>query len=123
VPIAYGLSFPERITSGASQLDFTALSSLSFSAPDHRIYPGLNLAWQSLHAVAGTTAVLNAANEVAVAAFLDNAIRFDQIHALNEAALESVVVTSEDSASVDALIALDLRTRASAQQHVKRLQK
>jgi 1-deoxy-D-xylulose-5-phosphate reductoisomerase len=123
VPIAYGLSFPERITSGASQLDFTALSSLSFSAPDHRIYPGLNLAWQSLHAVAGTTAVLNAANEVAVAAFLDNAIRFDQIHALNQAALESVVVTSEDSASVDALIALDLRTRASAQQHVKRLQK
>jgi 1-deoxy-D-xylulose-5-phosphate reductoisomerase len=76
-----------------------------------------------LNAVAGTTAVLNAANEVAVAAFLDNAIRFDQIHALNQAALESVVVTSEDSASVDALIALDLRTRASAQQHVKRLQK
>jgi 1-deoxy-D-xylulose-5-phosphate reductoisomerase len=123
VPIAYGLSFPERITSGASQLDFTALSALNFSAPDHRIYPGLKLAWQSLNAVAGTTAVLNAANEVAVAAFLDHAIRFDQIHVLNQAALESVTVTAEDSASVDALIALDLRTRASAQQHVKRLQK
>jgi 1-deoxy-D-xylulose-5-phosphate reductoisomerase len=123
VPIAYGLSFPERITSGASQLDFTALSALNFSAPDHRIYPGLKLAWQSLNAVAGTTAVLNAANEVAVAAFLDHAICFDQIHVLNQAALESVTVTAEDSASVDALIALDLRTRASAQQHVKRLQK
>jgi 1-deoxy-D-xylulose-5-phosphate reductoisomerase len=123
VPIAYGLSFPERITSGASQLDFTALSALNFSAPDHRIYPGLKLAWQSLNAVAGTTAVLNAANEVAVAAFLDHAIRFDQIHVLNQAALESVTVTAEDSASVDALIALDLRTRASAQQHVMRLQK
>jgi 1-deoxy-D-xylulose-5-phosphate reductoisomerase len=123
VPIAYGLSFPERIVSGASQLDFTALSSLSFSAPDHRVYPGLKLAWQSLNATAGTTAVLNAANEVAVAAFLDHAIRFDQIHALNQAALESVVVTSNDSTSVDALIDLDLRSRASAQQHVKRLQK
>ncbi len=123
VPIAYGLSFPERIVSGASQLDFTALSSLSFSAPDHRVYPGLKLAWQSLNATAGTTAVLNAANEVAVAAFLDHAIRFDQIHALNQAALESVVVTSNDSTSADALIDLDLRSRASAQQHVKRLQK
>jgi 1-deoxy-D-xylulose-5-phosphate reductoisomerase len=123
VPIAYGLSFPERIVSGASQLDFTAMSSLSFSAPDDRVYPGLKLAWQSLNATAGTTAVLNAANEVAVAAFLDHAIRFDQIHALNQAALESVVVIPEDSTSVDALIALDLRTRASAQQHVKRLQK
>jgi 1-deoxy-D-xylulose-5-phosphate reductoisomerase len=123
VPIAYGLSFPERIVSGASQLDFTALSSLSFSAPDHRVYPGLKLAWQSLNATAGTTAVLNAANEVAVAAFLDHAIRFDQIHALNQAALESVVVTSNDSTSVDALIDLDLRSRASALQHVKRLQK
>ena len=123
VPIAYGLSFPERITSGASQLDFTALSSLSFSAPDHRIYPGLKLAWDCLNAIAGTTAVLNAANEVAVAAFLNNAIRFDQIHTLNEAALESVGVTADDSRTVDALIALDLRTRASAEQHVKRLQK
>ena len=123
VPIAYGLSFPERIVSGASQLDFTAVSSLSFSAPDHRVYPGLKLAWQSLNATAGTTAVLNAANEVAVAAFLNHAIRFDQIHALNQAALESVVVKPQDSTSVDALIDLDQRSRASAQQHVKRLQK
>ena len=123
VPIAYGLSFPERIVSGASQLDFTAVSSLSFSAPDHRVYPNLKLAWQSLNATAGTTAVLNAANEVAVAAFLNHAIRFDQIHALNQAALESVVVKPQDSTSVDALIDLDQRSRASAQQHVKRLQK
>jgi 1-deoxy-D-xylulose-5-phosphate reductoisomerase len=123
VPIAYGLSFPERIVSGASQLDFTAMSALSFSAPDDNVYPGLKLAWQSLNSTAGTTAVLNAANEVAVAAFLNHAIRFDQIHALNQAALESVVVQSEDSTSVEALIELDLRSRASAEQHVKRLQK
>ena len=83
----------------------------------------MKLAWQSLNATAGTTAVLNAANEVAVAAFLNHAIRFDQIHALNQAALESVVVKPQDSTSVDALIDLDQRSRASAQQHVKRLQK
>ena len=123
VPIAYGLSFPERISSGASQLDFTAMSALNFSAPDHRVYPGLKLAWQSLNAAAGTTAVLNAANEVAVAAFLNHAIRFDQIHQLNQSALESVVVTAADSVGVEDLIALDLRTRVSALQHVKRLQK
>ena len=123
VPIAYGLSFPERITSGASQLDFTSMSALNFSAPDHRVYPGLQLAWQSLKAAAGTTAVLNAANEVAVAAFLNHEIRFDQIHELNQCALEAVVVTPADSVGVDDLIALDLRARASATQHVKRLQK
>lgn len=122
VPIAYGLSFPERIASGAKQLDFTTLASLAFSAPDHRIYPGLKLAWQCLNAIAGTTAVLNAANEVAVAAFLDGSVRFDQIHVLNQNALESVAVTRDDSTSVDALIALDLRTRVNVQQHVKQLQ-
>ena len=123
VPIAYGLSFPDRITSGASQLDFTAMSALNFSALDPLVYPGLQLAWQSLNAAAGTTAVLNAANEVAVAAFLNHTLRFDQIHELNRSALEAVVVTAADSVGVDDLIALDSRARASALQHVKRLQK
>ena len=123
VPIAYGLSFPDRITSGASQLDFTAMSALNFSAPDPLVYPGLQLAWQSLNAAPGTTAVLNAANEVAVAAFLNHTLRFDQIHELNRSALEAVVVTAADSVGVDDLIALDSRARASALQHVKRLQK
>ena len=121
VPIAYGLSFPERIESGASQLDFTDLASLSFSPPDHALYPGLKLAWQTLAAVPGSTAVLNAANEVAVAGFLAGTLRFDQIHKLNERTLESVVVAPGDAASIEALIALDARARQQAEQHAKHL--
>ena len=121
VPIAYGLSSPERIESGASQLDFSDLASLSFSAPDPALYPGLQLAWQTLAAAPGSTAVLNAANEVAVAGFLAGTIRFDQIHSLNERTLESVVVTRDDAASIGALIELDARARQHAEQHAKRL--
>ncbi len=121
VPIAYGLSFPERIESGASQLDFTDLGSLSFSPPDHALYPGLKLAWQTLAAAPGSTAVLNAANEVAVAGFLAGTLRFDQIHKLNERTLESVVVAPGDAASIEALIALDARARQQAEQHAKHL--
>ena len=63
VPIAYGLSFPERIESGAGRLDFSALAALTFEAPDFKRYPGLALAWETLHAAEGSTTVLNAANE------------------------------------------------------------
>ncbi len=121
VPIAFGLSFPERIESGAGQLDFSALSALSFSPPDHALYPGLKLAWQTLAAAPGSTAVLNAANEVAVAGFLAGTLRFDQIHSLNEHTLESVAVTQGDAESIDALIELDGRARRHATQHAGQL--
>ena len=121
VPIAYGLSFPQRIESGAGQLDFSDLAALSFSAPDHALYPGLKLAWQTLAAAPGSTAVLNAANEVAVAGFLAGTIRFDQIHSLNERTLESVAVTAGDATSIDALIDLDTRARRQAQQNAMQL--
>ena len=121
VPIAFGLSFPQRIESGAGQLDFSELTALSFSAPDHALYPGLKLAWQTLAAAPGSTAVLNAANEVAVAGFLAGTIRFDQIHSLNERTLESVVVTPGDATSINALIDLDTRARRQAQQHAMQL--
>ncbi|RYY82145.1 MAG: 1-deoxy-D-xylulose-5-phosphate reductoisomerase [Comamonadaceae bacterium] len=84
VPIAYGLAWPQRIASGAAALDFAALADMSFESFDSRghreRFPGLQLAWDALAAAPGTTAVLNAANEEAVAAFLDRRIRFDQIH-------------------------------------------
>jgi 1-deoxy-D-xylulose-5-phosphate reductoisomerase len=115
VPIAYGLSFPERIESGAQALDFHNLGGLSFEPPDHARYPGLALAWDALNARAGSTAVLNAANEVAVAAFLDRGIRFDQIHQLNEQTLEAVLPEAGDTESLDGLLALDQRARAHAQ--------
>ncbi|MFO6420983.1 1-deoxy-D-xylulose-5-phosphate reductoisomerase [Hylemonella sp. W303a] len=124
VPIAYGLSFPERIESGAAALDFAKLVGLSFQSPDHQRYPGLALAWETLRAPAGSTAVLNAANEIAVAAFLERRIRFDQIHAVNFSVLESIsprLSAAAPPADLEDLLALDERSRAVAEQCVQRL--
>jgi 1-deoxy-D-xylulose-5-phosphate reductoisomerase len=112
VPIAYGLSWPDRIESGANSLDFAALSGLSFEAPDPQRFPGLGLAWQALAGPLGTTAVLNAANEVAVAAFLDQGLRFDRIHAVNEQTLATVAPS--DILGVDDLMDLDQAARRAA---------
>jgi len=119
VPIACGLAWPERIESGAARLDFTALAALTFEEADAVRFPGLHLSWQALRSAPGTTAVLNAANEVAVAAFLERRIRFDQIHQLNLATLE--VLTPSKPDSLAALLALDAEARAAAQQAIGRL--
>jgi 1-deoxy-D-xylulose-5-phosphate reductoisomerase len=119
VPIAYGLSWPERIESGAAGLDFSTLGALTFEAPDHRRFPGLRLAWDALAGPAGTTAVLNAANEVAVAAFLAGRLRFDHIHAVNDATL-SALRPSKPS-GVDDLLAIDALARARAAEAVERM--
>ncbi len=117
-PIAYGLSWPQRIASGTQALDFSAMAGLSFETFDsglHRTrFPGLRLAWDALAAKPGTTAVLNAANEIAVAAFLEGRIRFDQIHAVNQATLEGFTFTSP--VSLPDILALDEGARAHAQQ-------
>ena len=123
VPIAYGLAWPERVESGAAALDFHTLGAMAFEAIDDHghpeRFPGLRLAWEALEAPAGTTAVLNAANEVAVAQFLERRIRFDQIHALNLETLSSVPVSKPGS--LDDLLALDQQARASAQRIAQRL--
>ncbi|MFM9901778.1 MAG: 1-deoxy-D-xylulose-5-phosphate reductoisomerase [Polaromonas sp.] len=111
-PIAYGLSWPDRIVSGAKALDFTALSTMTFAKPDDRLFPGLALAWDVLRGPRGSTAVLNAANEVAVAAFLAKKIRFDQIHHVNCATLEAV--QASEIHEIADLLALDARARAHA---------
>lgn len=123
VPIAYGLSFPERIESGASALDFTKLAGLGFEAPDPARYPGLPLAWACLRAAPGTTAVLNAANEEAVAAFLAGTIRFDQIHSVNAGVVDAVAAEHGAADSLAALLELDARARRRAQAVVKGLKK
>jgi 1-deoxy-D-xylulose-5-phosphate reductoisomerase len=123
VPIAYGLAWPERVASGAAALDFHALGAMTFEAIDDHghpeRFPGLRLAWEALEAPAGTTAVLNAANEVAVASFLERRIRFDQIHALNLETLSNVAVSKPGS--LDDLLALDQQARSSAQRIAQRL--
>ncbi|WP_372827473.1 1-deoxy-D-xylulose-5-phosphate reductoisomerase [Polaromonas sp.] len=114
VPIAYGLAWPGRISSGAQALDFRALATMTFSEPDNLLFPGLPLAWEVLDGPAGTTAVLNAANEVAVAAFLEKRIRFDQIHAVNRATLD--IVSAGEIRGIADLLALDEESRAAAAQ-------
>ena len=115
-PIAYGLAWPGRHVSGANAIDFSTLAGLTFetfSDPGHQQrFPGLKLAWEALEAVPGTTAVLNAANEVAVAAFLAGQIRFDQIHAINLETLARFVPTAP--VSLEDLLAIDQEARFRA---------
>ena len=121
VPIAFGLSFPERIASGAEQLNFLSLNALSFEPPDHARYPGLKLAWDCLRGPAGSSVTLNAANEEAVAAFLARRIRFDQIHSVNEQTLQRVVAPASCGASIDSLLELDTLARREAAAIIKGL--
>jgi 1-deoxy-D-xylulose-5-phosphate reductoisomerase len=123
VPIAYGLSWPERMVSGAEALDFHSMSAMTFEALDDHGHPerfaGIHLAWHALRGPRGTTAVLNAANEIAVAAFLDRQIRFDQIHHLNLNCLSRM--TFDAPHHLDDLLALDAQARAVAQDEIHRL--
>jgi 1-deoxy-D-xylulose-5-phosphate reductoisomerase len=114
VPIAYGLSFPERIEAGASRLNLVGAPNLSFEEADERRFPGLYLSWQALRSREGSTAVLNAANEVANEAFLAGRLRFDRIHAVNAHCLEHVLPEASDCITIDALLALDARVRREA---------
>jgi len=122
VPIAYGLSWPDRIASGASTLEFSQLKAMTFeSIHDHdhpRRYPGLMLGFDALRGMPGMCAVLNAANEVAVQAFLDRQIRFDQIHAVNLATLQAFTPTVPES--LEDLLDIDRESRARAQDALSR---
>ena len=123
VRIAYGLSWPERMASGASALDFHALAAMTFESMDDHghpaRFPGLKLAWATLKGAPGSCAVLNAANEIAVAAFLNREIRFDQIHDVNEATLDAVVSARPEN--LDDLLSLDRQSREAALKLVAKL--
>jgi 1-deoxy-D-xylulose-5-phosphate reductoisomerase len=119
VPIAVGLAHPERVASGAAALDFLSLPPLQFEALDGARFPGLALAYEALRGPEGSTTVLNAANEVAVAAFLERRIRFTDIHRVN--AHTVATLQPDDASSVDALLALDTRARGCALAEVERI--
>lgn len=123
VPIAYGLAYPQRIASGAAALDFDTLQGLSFEPADRERFPGLYLAWEALAGPEGSSAVLNAANEEAVAAFLDGAIRFTDIHRVNQGSVESVSPAAADCASLADLLALDARARRLARTLIQGLRR
>ena len=120
VPIAYGLSWPERMASGAQPLDFKSMGALTFETPDRHRFPGFFLAWEALQAPFGATAVLNAANEVAVDAFLGQRLRFDHIAQVNAATLSQM--TYSQPQGLDDLLALDAQARRVAAGHVLELQ-
>jgi 1-deoxy-D-xylulose-5-phosphate reductoisomerase len=121
VPITYGLSFPERIESGASRLNFLELGALTFEPPDAQRFPGLQLAWEALRAPEGSTAVLNAANEESVAAFLDRRIGFTAIHEVNARTIEALAPRLGPIGSIEDLIALDERARRHARSTIAEL--
>jgi 1-deoxy-D-xylulose-5-phosphate reductoisomerase len=89
-PIAYGLSYPERIESGVGPLDFATLVDFSFTKPEEQRYPNLYLAIEACKQGQSSTPVLNAANEVAVQAFLDTKIAFLDIARINEETLQQL---------------------------------
>ncbi|WP_051207462.1 1-deoxy-D-xylulose-5-phosphate reductoisomerase [Saccharospirillum impatiens] len=111
-PIAYGLAYPDRIDSGSATLAFTTELGLSFDQPDRARFPCLRLAEEAI-AVGGTCpAVLNAANEVSVEAFLQRRLSFHQIAHINEQVLNQLV--HEPVLSVEQLLGIDARARVLA---------
>ena len=123
VPISVGLAWPEREASGADAVDFLSLQALTFEPADPLRFPGLGLAYDALRGPAGTTTVLNAANEVAVAAFLAGQLRFTDIHRVNAGTVSGLVPSAADAVSVDDLLALDGRARRAAEILAKELAK
>ena len=112
-PIAYCLGLPERIDSGVGELDFGALSALTFQKPDFDRFPCLKLAYQAMNAGGAAPCVLNAANEVAVAAFLDKRIKFTDIAQVVAHCLAQDF--SDDRHDIESLLAQDAQTRRQAE--------
>ncbi|WP_308023044.1 1-deoxy-D-xylulose-5-phosphate reductoisomerase, partial [Neisseria oralis] len=118
-PIAYCLGLPERIESGVGALDFDTLSALTFRRPDFGRFPCLKLAYDAMYAGGSAPCVLNAANEMAVAAFLDGKIRFTDIARVVAHCLDAG--SSDGLNDIESLLALDAQTRVRAQEYAENL--
>ena len=117
-PIAHALAWPRRVDSGVAPLDLFAIARLDFEAPDERRFPCLRLARQAAEAGGSAPALLNAANEIAVAAFLDGHIRFDQIALMSEAVLERIPAV--EVRELEQVLAADAQARAVAHEWLGR---
>ncbi len=114
-PIAYAMSYPERISSGVGKLDFTKVSELTFMAPDMARYPCLQLAIDACYTGQHATTAINAANEVAVAAFLREQIKFTQIAQINSKVMDKVCrLSTLEIESLESLLELDRMARIYA---------
>ena len=118
-PIAYCLGLPERIDSGVGDLDFDTLSALTFQKPDFDRFPCLKLAYEAMNAGGAAPCVLNAANEAAVAAFLDGQIKFTDIAKTVAHCLAQDF--SDDLGNIENLLAQDAVTRRQAQEFIAAL--
>ncbi|MBK8163108.1 MAG: 1-deoxy-D-xylulose-5-phosphate reductoisomerase [Gammaproteobacteria bacterium] len=112
IPIAHALAWPERMESGAERLNLFDVARLDFEAPDLGRFPCLRIAFDAARAGGTAPAVMNAANEVAVHAFLERRLRFTDIPAVVEAALAAV--PAHEAATLDAILAADRAGRACA---------
>jgi len=120
-PIAYGLAYPGRLESGVGSLDLLKIGRLDFSAPDYVRFPCLRLAYEALKAGGTAPAILNAANEIAVEAFLADRIGFMDIASMIESVLS--ISDVEAVASIDQLVSVDLSARAQAKQWLEKSSK
>ena len=117
-PISHALAWPQRIDSGVAPLDLFAIARLDFQAPDEQRFPCLRLAREAAEAGGSVPAMLNAANEVAVAAFLERRIRFPEIASIIESVLNAESGVAVES--VEAVLAADRRARELAGQWLNR---
>ena len=115
-PIAHGLAWPERIASAVEPLNIFDVAHLDFEIPDLERFPCLRLAREAMSAGGTSTAILNAANEVAVEAFLNNQIRFTEIPQLVETAMENISRVEADS--IDTVLSADAEARRFALAHI-----
>jgi len=121
-PIAHALSYPDRIDSGSQPLDLFALSGLEFIEPDLQKFACLRLAREAMQAGTHATIILNAANEIAVSAFLNNQIRLTDIADINEQALNEIQVSAlTETADIDEILAIDNLARQHTEKLVARL--
>ena len=115
-PIAHALAWPERIESGVAKLDLLTMASLQFEAPDWQRFPALRLARHAAEKGGTLPTVLNAANEVAVAAFLDERLAFDQISTVVEKTMAAIGHT--DAQDLDAVLSADATAREHANVYI-----
>lgn len=120
IPIGYALSYPERMALGLPSLDLVKAASLEFLAPDYEVFPALGLAFEALATGGVAPAVLNAANEVAVAAFLDCQIGFLKIAETVAETMRIVTEGSEDSLAD--ILAADAKARIEAGRIISAIQ-
>ena len=120
-PIAHALAFPDRINSGVEPLDIFEVAKLEFEKPDLQRFPCLRLCYEAMRMGGAASIILNAANEISVAAFLDNKIAYTDIPELIEQTLESITI-AQDVTNIENILAVDDQARNIVNEHLSKKQ-